>query len=166
MTSITKELQAYIPIGQDISSRNRDSILGFIENIIKELAATRRSLPFVTSEFAHRTMEKCLGEDEAFCFVVKCSLATDQPVHSSDEPSNEEEAATQVQPTLTASFKMAREEPYVPFKRKSVVEDTEPPSVTSEGASLSVWEVGGSSHAYFEQEPWNPPSLTPAGEHV
>lgn len=68
---------------------NRNSLPSFIKNIRKELATTGRSLPFMTSESAHGTVEKCLGEDEAFHFTVKCSLATDQPVHFNDEPSNE-----------------------------------------------------------------------------
>lgn len=87
------ELQAYILISQDIFSVTRDSRPSFIENIKKELETTGRSLPFVTSESAHEIVEKCLGEDEAFRFVVECSLTTDQPTHFNDEPSNDEETA-------------------------------------------------------------------------
>lgn len=87
---ITRELQAYIPVGQDISLVTHDSLLSFIENIKKELATTGRSLPFVTSESAHGTVEKRLGEDEVFYFVVECSVATDQPVHFIGEPDNKE----------------------------------------------------------------------------
>lgn len=47
----------------------------------------------MTSESAHRTVEKCLGEDEVFHFAVECSLVSNQPIHFSDEPSNEEEVA-------------------------------------------------------------------------
>lgn len=106
VTGIMRELQAYIPTGQDISSVIRDSFPSFIENIRMVLASIGRSLPFVTSEFAHGTVEKCLGEDKALRFVVECSLATNQPAHFSDEPSNEEVAA-QVQQTLIASREMA-----------------------------------------------------------
>lgn len=60
VTSIIRELQAYILVGQDISSVIHDSLSSFIENIIKELATTGRSLPFMTSESTHGTVEKCL----------------------------------------------------------------------------------------------------------
>lgn len=144
----------------------RDSLPSFIENIRKELATTGRSLPFVTSESAHETIEKRLGEDEAFCFSVECSLATNQPTHFSDEPNNEEEVAAQVQQALISSREKARQVPYVYFKGKGVVEDDEPSCVVGEGASSSVWEVSGSSHIPFEQEQWNPPSPTPYREHA
>lgn len=102
MTGITRKLQEYIPTSQDISLVTRDSLPSFIKNIRNELA-TIRSLPFVTSESAHGTVEKCLGEDEAFRFVVECFLATDQHIHFSDEPNNEEEVAYQVQQALVTS---------------------------------------------------------------
>lgn len=60
----------------------------------------------------------------------------------------------------------AREEPNVPFNSKDVVEDFEPPNITSAGTSLRIREVGGPSSASLGQEAWNPPSLTPTGEHV
>lgn len=87
-----RELQAYIPIGQDIYMMTYDSLPIFIKIIKKELAATRRSLPFVTSEYAHNMVERRLGEDEALHLAIKCSLAADQPTHFSDDPSNKEEA--------------------------------------------------------------------------
>lgn len=166
VTGITREILAYFPAGQDISLVTRDSLPSLIENIRKELAAIGRSLPFVTSESAHETVEKCLGEDEAFCFMVECSLATDQPIHFGHEPTNVEEAAAQVDQALAASHEIAREEPYVPFKGKGIVEDDEPPSATNAWTSSSVQEISGSSHTRSKQEPWNPPSPTPFREHV
>lgn len=93
VTGITREILAYFLIGQDISSVTRDSLPSLIESIKKELAATGRSLPFVTSESELETVEKRLKEDVAFHFVVECSLATNQPIHFSEEPANEEEVA-------------------------------------------------------------------------
>lgn len=58
-------------------------LLNFIENIKWELVTTGRSLPFVTSESAHGTVEKCLGEDEEFHCTLECSLASDQLAHLS-----------------------------------------------------------------------------------
>lgn len=90
---IMRELLAYFPTSQDISSVTHDSLPGFIENIRKELATIGRSLPLVTSESAHGIVEKRLGEDEVFHFTVECSFATDQPVYFDNEPVNKEEAA-------------------------------------------------------------------------
>lgn len=59
----------------------------------------------MTSESAHGTVEKCLGDDEAFHFAVECSLATDQPTHFNDEPNSEKEATAQVQQALIASVR-------------------------------------------------------------
>lgn len=61
---------------------------------------------------------------------------------------------------------MAKQETYVPFEGKYVIEDDEPLNVAEKGASLSGREVGGSSRTFFEQESWNPPSPTPSKEHV
>lgn len=72
LTGITCELQAYIPTSQDISMVTRDTLSGFIENIKKEFATTGRSLPFVSFESTHGTVQKHLGEDEAFRFTVEC----------------------------------------------------------------------------------------------
>lgn len=85
-----------------------DTLPSFIKNIRKELATTRRS---VTSKFSHGTIKKFLREDAAFCFAIECSLATNQHVHFSDEPSNEEEAAAQVQQALITSREMVRQDP-------------------------------------------------------
>lgn len=93
VTSIIKEILAYFPISQAISLVTRDSFLSLIENIKKELASIRWSLPFVTSEYAHGIVEKRLGEDEVFHFVVECSLATNHPVHFGEEPANAKEVA-------------------------------------------------------------------------
>lgn len=104
----------------------------------------------MTLEFVHGTMEKCLGEDEAFYFIVECLLAIDQPTHFSDDPSNEEEAVVQVQQAIAASHEIAIQEPYVPFKGKCVIEDDKHSHVPAVGASSSVLEVGGSFSAHLE----------------
>lgn len=126
------ELQVYIPSGQDISMVNHDYLLGFIENIKKELTAMGRSLPFMTSESAHGIVEKLLGGDEAFHFAVECSLATVQLTHFSCEPSNEEEEVTPIQQAIAALHEMARQEPYIPFKEKCIVEDDRPSCIHEE----------------------------------
>lgn len=64
------------------------------------------------------------------------------------------------------SCETTRQEPYILFKEKGVVEDDKPSRISKMGASSSVYETRWSSGAYLEQEPWNPPLSTPPEEYA
>lgn len=141
VTGITIELNAFIHVGQAISMLLRTTLPRFIENIRKELAATGKSLPFVTSESGHGVVEARLGEDEVFRFSIECSLATNQ-MENLRMRSRQKSRFAKLSNNLVA------------LKGKNL---TFP---LREKVSLRI----GSSSVPVEQEPWNPSSLTPAKE--